>query len=68
MPDALSPIVHERDGAYLSVQQSGTWVTLTLTRRDPTDAIQIALTPDQAGQLAAWLVEHKTRVDLPPTA
>ena len=30
------------------------------------DALTILLSANQAGELGAWLVAHKARVDLPP--
>jgi hypothetical protein len=56
---------HKGDGVELDVRAEGTSVSLTLA---PTagDALTIVLSADQAGELGAWLVAHKARVDLPP--
>jgi hypothetical protein len=56
---------HEGDGVELDVRASGTSVSLTLA---PTggDPLTILLSAGQAGELGAWLVAHKARVDLPP--
>ena len=56
---------HEGDGVELDVRAEGAAVSLTLA---PTDGapLTILLSTDQAGELGAWLVAHKARVDLPP--
>ena len=56
---------HERDGVELDVRASGSWVSLTLEPPDG-DALRILLSANQAGELGAWLIAHKARVDLPP--
>ena len=64
-PDTTSPHRQERDGVELDVRASGTWVTLTLAPARG-DALAFLLSAEQAGELGAWLVAHKTRGDLPP--
>jgi hypothetical protein len=64
-PDPIRAQRHERDGVELDVRASGSWVSLTLAPPHG-DMLQIQLSADQAGELGAWLVAHKARVDLPP--
>jgi hypothetical protein len=61
MGEPPSPIALDREGIYLSLQPRGTWVEITITRRDPTDAMQILITPEEAGDLAAWLIVAQGR-------
>ena len=62
MPHDRVPIALEHNSAYLSAQDSGGHVSLTITQDG--DAKQIVLSPGDARQLAEWLADPAPIVDV----